>query len=257
MEEGKEGVATMDDMEVKLIRSYHYGFNNLYQDVFNHRKEELHEFAELDPEQISQEDCLVCSKSEPDPSHVCQNGRAAEASKLESSKFDDERYVADNYGENSLEIAPLLEAEHPFVIYIDAKNDLVSQFDNLSLLDDPILEKDEVDECLKLRNREYLIDKTSPNLMLQCIDILAAYLYDFRMNGFTDSCESTWTVSKLAGTISCFLDYRNKTVKDLFITIQRRILAYPLYRISVQKIKEDVELVLRIGKKAIVKCFVR
>jgi protein SHQ1 len=47
---------TIEDMDVKLIKDFTYGFNNLYQDVFQDRKEELHEFAEIDPEAIPQEE---------------------------------------------------------------------------------------------------------------------------------------------------------------------------------------------------------
>eukprot|EP00345_Euplotes_harpa_P008629 CAMPEP_0168346900 /NCGR_PEP_ID=MMETSP0213-20121227/18616_1 /TAXON_ID=151035 /ORGANISM="Euplotes harpa, Strain FSP1.4" /LENGTH=58 /DNA_ID=CAMNT_0008355779 /DNA_START=18 /DNA_END=191 /DNA_ORIENTATION=+ len=46
----------MDDVGPRLVKRREYGFNNGYEGVFTHRKEELAEFAEIDPEQIPQDE---------------------------------------------------------------------------------------------------------------------------------------------------------------------------------------------------------
>lgn len=241
MEEEK---VTMDDMEEKLIRSYHYGFNNLYNDVFKYRKEELYEFADIDPENIWQED------------------RMAKKLEIEKEKFDDERYVMDLFGETQYEINEIIEEEHPFTKYLASSeiDDITKRLENLKIdSEDNILTTDEIQECLKVRNREYIIDRSSPNIPLQCIDILWAYLYDYRVYRFGETCETTWGIAKISSTISCFVDFKNCSVKDVLISLYRRSLTYPLYRNFAlnNKITEDLCTILKIGRKAILKCFIR
>ena len=211
--------------------------------MFKHRKEELWEFAEFDPEEVIWDE------------------RQELKDKAENDKFDDERYVADLFSENRIEIKDIWDQPHPFSIYNKhIEEDIAKRIENLDLnADDEVLKKEEIEELLKLRNREYLIDKTSPNLLLQSIDILYGYLYDFRINRFGDNCESTWNINKIAATISCFVDYKNLTTKDLMISLYRRWLIYPLYRSLElwEKVKEDLLLTLTIGRKAILKWFIR
>ena len=78
--------------------------------------------------------------------------------------------------------------------------------------------------------------ESKTNLFCQLIDILFGFLYDFRINRFTSTCESHWTIHKLSATLSYFRDY-NMTyplhlndVKLALITSFRRSLIYPLYR---------------------------
>lgn len=153
MEEQKESIpVSIHDMDVKLIKSINYGFNNLYQDVFSHRKEELIEFAEIDPEQIWNED------------------RHQKMIESEKEKFDDERYVADTFSEAKHEIQQMIDQQHPFEAYLalNEMDDVTKRLEYLNLnSEDQVLIAEEITECLKLRNREYIIDKTSPNLPIQ------------------------------------------------------------------------------------------
>ncbi|CAI2369515.1 unnamed protein product [Moneuplotes crassus] len=244
MEEVKGPVPTMEDMDFKLIKKYTYGFNNLYQEVFTHRQEELHEFAEIDPEKIPIEERL-------DKMHA-----------MDKEKFDDERYVADTYEVNKEEVKEIIDQEHPYEVYlaVDELEDVTKRLENMTLnSEDQILTNKEIEECLKLRNREYLIDKSSPNLPMQCIEILYAYLYDFRANRFGDSCESPWTISKLSGALSYFVDYNGYKIADIMKICFRKALIYPLYRNFdlCRVVQQDLVNVLRIGKKLIVKIFLQ
>ena len=149
LEEEKE---TIEDMEDKLLKNFNYGFNNLYQDVFIHRQEELYEFAELDPGLIPCEE---------------RNQKMLE---IEKKKFDDERYVADTFEINKEEIENIIKLEHPYEVYLkeDEMENVTKRLENMTLnSEDQILTNEEIQECLKLRNREYLIDKSSPNVHLQ------------------------------------------------------------------------------------------
>jgi len=135
--------------------------------------------------------------------------------------------------------------------------DITKRFENLSMeSEDHVLSNEEIEECLKVRNREYLIDKESPNIALQWVDILWAYLYDFRTTGFEQGYESTWNISKISATISCFADFKGMKIKDLLISLYRRSLIYPLYRNFqlCETITADLIKILAIGRKAVLKC---
>ena len=230
--------ATIEDMEVNLIKNFTYGFNNLYADVFKYRKEEMWEFAEFDPEEVPLEE------------------REATRTQLETEKFDDERYVENLFGESKNEITEICEQEFPYKH--NEIEEVTKKLEDMKIEDD-FLSNEDKEELLKLRNREYLIDKTSPNWMFQWIDILYAYLYDFRVNMFSDNWESSWNISKLAATISWFADFKNQNEQQLLTTIYRRALTYPLYRSFNlwEKIREDLQTILSIGRKAIVKWFIK
>jgi protein SHQ1 len=179
-----------------------------------------------------------------------------------ASKFDDERYANDLFSATKIEIDQIIAQEHPFTQYLSEgpEEDIAKRLEKLDLnSSSEVLTKEEIEECLKLRNREYLIDSSSPNIPLQCVEILWAYLYDFRVSNFEHSWESTWSIAKLASTISSFTDWRKYKLKDVLISVYRRSLIFPLYRnfsLS-QKITEDLCEVLKIGRKAVLKWFIQ
>ncbi|CAI5448703.1 unnamed protein product [Caenorhabditis angaria] len=85
------------------------------------------------------------------------------------------------------------------------------------------------------------------------IDIIYAYLYDARVNEWDDepSCESGWTCSKLSPSLAYFVKWNN--VEEAVKGVIRRALTYPLYRswqLS-QKVVDDLKIVFRSGKSAI------
>ena len=130
VEEEKQTV-TIEDMDVKLIKNFNYGFNNLYQDIFKHRQEELHEFADFDPEIVPSEE------------------RLSKMHELEKEKFDDERYVADTYEHNKAEVLEIIEMEHPYDVYLQVKDeeDVTKRLENMTLnSDDQILTNEEIQE---------------------------------------------------------------------------------------------------------------
>uniref|UniRef100_A0A0N5AA30 Protein SHQ1 homolog n=1 Tax=Syphacia muris TaxID=451379 RepID=A0A0N5AA30_9BILA len=63
---------------------------------------------------------------------------------------------------------------------------------------------------------------------LSLVDILYAYLYDFRTTNGEHTVESGWTIIKLSPTLSYFVKWDN--AKDALFGAVRRSLCYPLYR---------------------------
>jgi hypothetical protein len=113
------------------LNNCNYGFNNLYEDVFGHRKEELHEFADFDPEQIWIEE------------------RHQKMREIEKEKFDDERYVADTFSEARHEIQDIIEQVHPFDTYLSVSeiDDVTKRLEYLTINSgDQILNNEEIQE---------------------------------------------------------------------------------------------------------------
>jgi len=245
---------------------YSYGFNNQYSDVFFHRQEEMLEISDLNPEKIQ------------------IKNRFFEKMKIENNDFIPERYVGDFF----------LNEENPDIFKADLKIFLKKQIKSnlleslftekeqnlllslnkikLNLLeDDNCFEKSEL-ENLKEIEKKYLITKSLKfEFYLQIIDLLFAYLYDFRINDFEQNSESGWNINKLSSMLSCHLNYNNvffsfneeppfdlivELIKNTLICSYRRILCYPLYRSFdlCEKIKNsDIPFILNNGKSYILK----
>ena len=50
----------------------------------------------------------------------------------------------------------------------------------------------------------------NPSVVLQIIDVLFSFCYDWRINQFQPSSESAWGICALSSTLSWFCDYREK-----------------------------------------------
>lgn len=87
------------------------------------------------------------------------------------------------------------------------------------------------------------------------IDILYAYCYDRRTTYFEGTCESSWTISKLSATLSCFCVFDN--AREAMVSAYRRTLIYPLYRNFdlAKKTFQDIKAILKLGRDYVVQCF--
>ena len=247
---------------IKDKNNYKYGFNNIYFDVFDKRKEELLELCDLNPKEIP------------------INKRYLYKLQKENDDFNAERYVTDIF---------LDDKNSDF--YDEYFNDIIKN--NLSKKDKKFLEsikdkktKDNFDEIenevlykiskLKINDEEITNNKLKFkfNLYLNIIDILFSFLYNCITTDYENNSESGWTINKLSSTLSCLIDFDlnyysqskeisfnilNEAIENLLISNYRRVLIYPLYRnIKIcEKIKFLLNEVLTIGRFGILKCLLK
>lgn len=85
------------------------------------------------------------------------------------------------------------------------------------------------------------------------IDILYAFLYDYRSMDMESTSESAWCVNKLSTTLSGLV-YQTD-VKETIKCCFRRVLCYHLFRNFdlATKVKNDLECVFKIGSRLILK----
>ena len=248
---------------IKENNDYKYGFNNIYFDVFDKRKEELLELCDLNPKDVP------------------INKRYLYKLQKENNDFNSERYVTD--------------------IFLDDKNsDFFDEFfcemikNNLDKKDKKFLEsitdkksKDNFDEIenevlfkiskLKITDEKNISCnklKYQFNLYLNTIDILFSFLYNCITTEYENNSESGWTINKLSSSLSCLIDFDlnyysrsneisfdilNEAITNLLISNYRRVLIYPLYRnIKLcEKIKFLLDKVLGVGRFGILKCLLK
>ena len=242
----------------KDLNGYKYGFNNMYIDVFDKRKEELLELCDLNPKEIS------------------INKRYLYKLSKENNDFNSERYITDLF---------LDDKNSDF--FDELFNDIISE--NLNKKDKKFLEsikdkknKDNFDDIenevlykiskLNINNENNNNElKYKYNIYLNIIDILYAYIYNLLITEYENSSESGWTINKLSSTLSCLIDFDlnyysqsneisfnilNETIENLLISNYRRVLIYPLYRnIKIcDKIKYIIIKILEMGRFSILKC---
>jgi protein SHQ1 len=107
---------------------------------------------------------------------------------------------------------------------------------------------------MQLKKRIYMLDNERATL-LGLLDILYAFAYDHRTTMGEPTVESAWTIAKLSSTLSWFDKF--ETPQEVLIACVRRALCFPLYRhykLAV-KIIDDVKAILKLGKRAVLKCF--
>jgi hypothetical protein len=122
-----------------------------------------------------------------------------------------------------------------------------------------------------------LIDNPQ-SIYLGLVDILYAWCYNHRTTSGENTVESRWTIRKLSSSFS-FLDVSKNQkgkvsisvlffcplyffqtfhrLRDVIISGTRRSLTFPLYRhwnLSI-KLWEDVIILLKLGKRALIRCF--
>jgi protein SHQ1 len=105
------------------------------------------------------------------------------------------------------------------------------------------------DGMVRLGNREHLLSKESNyRCQIMLVEILYAYLYDWRTMDFEVSCESAWTICKLCPFLTGFVYH--DTVKDSMLNQYRRVMIYPIYRHFklARKIQSDLVDLLAAGR---------
>jgi len=107
---------------------------------------------------------------------------------------------------------------------------------------------------MRVHNKEYLVNNYERKILLnQLADILLAYCYELRAQGYDFESESAWSINKISYTLSCFVQI--ESLKESLICSARRILIFPFYRhweLIQTGVKDLVEL-LGLGRKFIVK----
>uniref|UniRef100_A0AC35G951 Protein SHQ1 homolog n=2 Tax=Panagrolaimus sp. PS1159 TaxID=55785 RepID=A0AC35G951_9BILA len=163
--------------------------------------------------------------------------RSEFAHDLDLGKFDPQYFLAD-YFDPPGELAECLAFKFP---------------DSLSLTDE------DKDELLNIRKKELpkLDDMDLRHTLLGLLDILFAYVYDYKVNLGETTCESSWTYVKLAPTFSCLACY--ETVREAFLSGIRRSLCYGLYRnwdFAISCV-DEVEKIINQGPNAIIHCLLQ
>lgn len=192
-----------------------YGFNNQYSGFFSN----------FQPGQILQMLDVSC------PESSSNEEREREKIIIENESFNEDHYICDFVDEGGL-IQQIINQDFDF--------SLLSQFTEE-------LNKKIID----LGNRDYIIENNSKSIYLGLIDILLAFLYDYRVTEREGNSESAWTICKISSTLSSLQSF--SSLKDVLLSFLRRSLCFPIYRnwlLSVKIIK-DLVCVLKEGKKVV------
>lgn len=98
---------------------------------------------------------------------------------------------------------------------------------------------------LKVGNREHLLGPAQQQqARMMLVQLLLAFLYDWRTMDFEPSCESAWTVNKLCAFLAGFVHF--ETLEETILSFYRRCMIYPIYRNFklVEKVHSDLVVLL-------------
>lgn len=175
-----------------------------------------------------------------DPREVKLNERHKMRLQYEQGKFNMDHYLSD-YIENE-DILEIIAIESPWQ---KLEKDKIEFTDK------------ELDFLKDLPNTEYHLSDLQINYcQYSLIDILFAYCYDRRTTQFEGSCESGWTIVKLAASL-CWLDVFENP-KEALVSAFRRSVIYPLYRNFdlCHTVLNDLKQIFKLGDKFIIKCLI-
>jgi protein SHQ1 len=231
-----------------------YGFNNLYQGYGSN----IHELAK---------EILDISDLDSSTPH----SRRQERLLSEEIKFDKDYYMYDfimnedisrllDYTPESWKALTriqqskleqkMLKSDELLPEHISKQNAVVDEFLRFN--------EREQEQLLQLPNKSYLIDTSmKPKIYLGLVDILFSYCYNVRTTEGEDTVESAWTICKLSGTFASFDLF--SSLKETLVCNVRRCLCFPLYRSFELSLKviQDVVVLLKLGKRAILKAFLQ
>uniref|UniRef100_A0A8R1I8K9 Protein SHQ1 homolog n=1 Tax=Caenorhabditis japonica TaxID=281687 RepID=A0A8R1I8K9_CAEJA len=106
-----------------------------------------------------------------------------------------------------------------------------------------------------LRTKRSHSIQSDSSIAISLVDIIFAYCYDQRVNGWETTCESGWSCAKLSPSLSYFSLFNS--IRQALICSVHRAITYSLYRSFELAIKvvEDVKEVFRRGRSAILHIF--
>lgn len=269
--EGEEEESnTVNDNLLNWTNRNSYGFNGQYRHVFNNLREMMFGVLEV---------------NEPDKYSAKQ--RYQQRIAQEYTDFDAARYLGDLLdGEQDPLYSQMMEYK-PFWIIAWENFQLESQSSEKQLSPEAVrastpsfVFEEFENEILrnKLKNKEYLLSPGSNDemeLLVNMIDILFALCYDFRMTEGESNNESPANVVRLSRQLSWLDSYLpaeefmgsepfdGKAIEKLCLQLitlcMRRVLVYPYLRLWKlgRKILADVARILLLGKRYILKCFLR
>lgn len=176
-----------------------------------------------------------------DPTLTPLKGRRVSKLIMEQSKFKGSHYLADLHDEEKT-VLNIIEQTSPWK---ELKHDDI---------DCSVEEENFFKNHPKTISENALTPLEQTYCLNGLIDILFAYCYDQRTTYFEGTCESSWTISKLAATLCCFYAFQN--ARDVIISAFRRSLIYPLYRnfALCETVFEDLKDILRLKRKFVIKC---
>lgn len=118
-----------------------------------------------------------------------------------------------------------------------------------------------IEQLSKFKNREYLLsDREINNLLLGLVDIIYAYLYNYRIsNGdieIVGNNEIAYNIVKISSLFSWCDNYNDDSVYSVLVSVIRRSLIYPYVRrwdITLLVIN-DLLRIFTLGKKFLLSC---
>jgi len=116
--------------------------------------------------------------------------------------------------------------------------------------------EDEKEILMRLPNKTYLV-QNDRKCLLNLVDIIYAYAYDYRITTGEHNVESAWTIGTISSTLAWFESF--ESIKDIIIACFRRSICYPLYRNFnlVKQVLKDTITIFRLGKRSILKCLLQ
>lgn len=160
----------------------------------------------------------------------------------ETLHFSEEHYECDNEVINE-DISNLINMQSPWSA--------------LNPTEEVKFTENELDILKDLPCKNYDLDKTEKMYCYtSLIDILFAYCYDFRTTYFEHTCESGWTISTLASSLTWLNGF--ESVEECLISAFRRSVIYPLYRnFSLSYVVfQDLKHILNLGEVVITKILI-
>ncbi|KAJ1675993.1 hypothetical protein EV182_000163 [Spiromyces aspiralis] len=245
-----------DEQSSMLIGEAKYGFDQRYSGWFTHTKEMTVDINEVRPE----------------PEKTTPADRRKMWNACLDSKFDEDYYM-NNYVFDD-DIISLIEFKTPYQAAfrqlrkhqqeqqpqgqaglgeLPGETSLGGGSGSKHLSDFLELTAHERDIIRNLPRKTYLV-KNEQSVYLGLVDIIYAYMYQYRTNFGETNVESAWTIGSLstsmAGLESNFMSLRNTIVANF-----KRALAYPLYRNwdLCQAVLRDTYVAFRLGRRALLK----
>ncbi|KAJ2786159.1 hypothetical protein GGI15_001685 [Coemansia interrupta] len=233
--------------EPLVISQTKYGFNEQYSGFLTHVHSTANEINEVDdPENASAEER--------------RQGRVA----AEDAKFDDGYYM-DNYV-NDEDIQPLIQYKTEYYLALRK----IQKHSKQAGAEDTTIpsagsDKDAVwgefteseqKTMLDLPRKTHMISNRQA-VYLGLVDILFAYALDYRINVGEPTVESAWAIGAVSSSLSNLEQF--SSLQSVIVACFRRGLSYPLYRNweLCEKALEDVYTILKLGRRAILKCMLQ